>query len=36
MTEAVRVILVSAGLDARTSTDDLAPATVVVYDPGGR
>ena len=36
MTEAMRAILVSAGLDARTSTDDLAPATVVVYDPGGR
>jgi hypothetical protein len=36
MTEAMRAILVSAGLDARMATDDLAPATVVVYDPGGR
>jgi hypothetical protein len=36
MTEAMRAILVSAGLDARMTTDDLAPATVVVYDPGGQ
>jgi hypothetical protein len=36
MTEAMRANLASAGLDARMSTDDLAPATVVVYDPGGR